>query len=125
MVLLCLTVLKSHGLGTVDGTVLMWINSYLTNRKQKIKLGDSFSEAFHLPFGILQGSVLGPFLFTLYASPLSQVISSVKVTHYLYADETQIHLAIDSGNFDSSITELIDCLFCSGVDEWCEIETES
>ena len=27
----------------VDGTVLTWIDSYLTNRKQKIKLGDKFS----------------------------------------------------------------------------------
>ena len=28
----------------LDGTVLSWIKSYLSNRKQKIKIGDSFSE---------------------------------------------------------------------------------
>ena len=50
----------------VDGTVLAWIDSYLTNHKQNIKLGDKFSEAFHLPFGIPPGSVLGPLLFTIY-----------------------------------------------------------
>ena len=29
----------------LDGTVLLWIKSYLSNQKQKIKIGDSFSEA--------------------------------------------------------------------------------
>ena len=58
----------------LDGTVLSWIKSYLSNRKQKIKIGDSLSEAVILPFEVPQGSVLGPLLFTLYTSPLSQVI---------------------------------------------------
>ena len=58
----------------LDGTVL-WIKSYLSNRKQKIKIGDSFSESVILPFRVPQGSVLGPLLFTLYTSPRSQVIS--------------------------------------------------
>ena len=73
----------------VSGKALDWIDSYLNNRKQKVKLGDNFSEAFELPFGLPQGSVLGPLLFTLYTTPLSQVISSFNVTHHLYADEMQ------------------------------------
>ena len=48
----------------LDGTVLLWNKSYLSNRKQKIKIGDSFSESVILPFGVPQGSVLGPLLFT-------------------------------------------------------------
>ena len=42
----------------VDGTVLRWIRSYLSNRKQKVKLGNSFSDVFSLPYGVPQGSVL-------------------------------------------------------------------
>ena len=34
----------------LDGTVLLWIKSYLSNRKQKIKIGNSSSEAVILPF---------------------------------------------------------------------------
>ena len=63
----------------LDGTVLSWIKSYLSNHKQKIKIGDSFSEAVILPFGVPQGSVLGPLLFTLYTSPLSQVTQNSRL----------------------------------------------
>ena len=35
----------------VDGTMLMWIKSYLTNCRQKVKLGNSFSDAFSLCYG--------------------------------------------------------------------------
>ena len=50
----------------LDGTVLLWIKSYLSNQKQKIKICDSFSDSVILPFGVPQGSILGPLLFTLY-----------------------------------------------------------
>ena len=89
----------------LDGTVLLWIKSYLSNRKQKIKIGDSFSEVVILPFGVPQG-------------PLSQVISKFNVTHHLYADDTQIYLEVDSRNFDSSMEELTECL--KSVQEWMD-----
>ena len=102
----------------LDGTVLFWIKSYLSNRKQKFKIGDSFSEVVIVPFGVPQGSVLGPLLSTLYTSPLSQVISKFNVTHHLNADDTQIYLAVDSRNFDFSMEELTECL--KSVQEWMD-----
>ena len=102
----------------LDGIVLSWIKSYLSSRKQKIKIGDSFSEAVILPFGVPQGSALGPLLFTLYTSPLSLVISKFSVTHHLYADDTQIYLVVDSRNFDSSVEVLTKCL--KSVQEWMD-----
>ena len=96
----------------IKGTVLRWIKSYLSDCRQKVKIGNSFSDAFSLPYGVPQGSVLGPLLFTLYTTPLSNIISSFNVTHHLYANDTQIYLALDHKNFDSSFVELIECLTC-------------
>ena len=90
--------------------MLKWVQSYLNSRKQLIKIDGHLSDAFQLPYGVPQGSVLGPLLFTLYTTPLSLVISKFNVTHYLYADTTQIYLELDSRNFDSSTTELANCL---------------
>ena len=90
--------------------MLKWVQSYLNSRKQRIKIDKHLSDAFQPPSGVLQGSVLGPLLSTLYTTPLSSVISQFNVTHHLYADDTQIYLELDSRNFDSSITEMTNCL---------------
>ena len=92
------------------------MDQILSNRKQKVNLGNSFSDAFSLPYGVPQGSVLGPLLFTLYTTPLSNIISNFNVTHHLCADDTQIYLALDNRNFDSSFVELTECLTC--IQNW-------
>ncbi len=48
----------------IQGTVLNWFQSFLTNRKFSV----SFSAA-HLSCGVPQGSILAPILFSLYLLP--------------------------------------------------------
>ena len=86
------------------------MQSYLNSKKQRVKIDGHLSDAFQLPYGVPQGSVLGSLLFTLYTTPLSSVTSKFNMTHHLYAGDTQIYLELDSRNFDSSITELTNCL---------------
>ena len=50
----------------VGGVVLDWFRSYLSDRYQCIKIGSVLSDAKRLLYGVPQGSVLGPILFSLY-----------------------------------------------------------
>ncbi len=54
----------------IKGKVLKFLTSYLTERKQKVVIGDSESRLRNLKYGVPQGSVLGPILFNIYMSPL-------------------------------------------------------
>ena len=54
----------------LSGTVLQWFTSYLSGRKQCILVQGSESDHVPLLYGVPQGSVLGPILFTIYSPPL-------------------------------------------------------
>ena len=62
----------------VGGSVLTWFSSYLTECFQSVKIGSTLSDLQKLLFGVPQGSVLGPLLFSLYTSPLSTLTGKHK-----------------------------------------------
>ena len=74
----------------ITGQALAWMESYLCNRKQSVAINYSISTSRKLQFGVLQGSVLGPVLFSLYTSPISDIIRSHGLKYHLYADETAV-----------------------------------
>ena len=95
---------------------LAWFKSYHCGRHQKIKIDKSFSDSSLLDHGVLQGSVLGPLLFSLYTAPLSTIISSYGLSHHLYADDTQIYIALPGDTATESLKVLQICI--TGVSAW-------
>ena len=51
-----------------------WFKSYLTNRKFKVHIKNTFSEPGNLLCGAPQGSILGPLLFPLYINGMPQAV---------------------------------------------------
>ena len=58
---------------------LEWFAYYLSDRCQSVIVDGIVSAPSPLVYGVPQGSVLGPVMFTLYSQPLSDVISAPQV----------------------------------------------
>lgn len=78
-------------------SALKLVASYLKNRKQRIRLANSFSEWLEMTFGVPQGSVLGPLLFNIF---LNDFLSFVTSDICNYADDNTIYVI---GNSEENI----------------------
>ena len=85
----------------IQGQVLAWFKSYLTNRKQSVCIQGVCSSSRELTCGVPQGSVLGPILFTAYMSPLGDIIKRHGLQYHLYADDSQLYLAFNPTTADA------------------------
>ena len=54
-------------------SALRWFTSYLSERNQVVHINSTLLDVLPLTSGILQGSILGPLLFTIYVNELPTV----------------------------------------------------
>ena len=74
-----------YGLGH---ETLKLITSFLTNRRQVVYQGSLTSTLMPIKYGVPQGSILGPILFSIYINDLPLHLSS---SCELFADDTTVH----------------------------------
>ena len=63
------------------GVALAWFQSYLSDRRQFVRIGGSKYPETLCCTGVPHGSVLGPMLFSLYISPIAHIVSSFGLLH--------------------------------------------
>ena len=115
--------LECYGIG---GLLLAWIDAFLSDRTQRVVVGDSISDSADVTSGVPQGSVLGPPLFLVFindAPACTEAPTKAKV----FADDGKFYL--ERGDADNlplvrtlgNYTEYTDKSQLSLATEKCEV----
>ena len=74
----------------VSGNLWSWIKNYLSNRHQVTVINGCTSSSMPVRFGVPQGSVLGPILFSLFCNDLPDIDDLKEGEIFMYADDTTL-----------------------------------
>ena len=88
---LLLVKLKRYG---VHSQIVEWMESFLTDRKQKVVLDGSKSEIATIISGVPQGSVLAPLLFLIFINDLEGVVKDALLS--FFADDSRAAMEISA-----------------------------
>ena len=96
-----------------NGNLLDWLTSYLKDRKQFASVNGYCSQTKMVSYGVPQGSLLGPRLFTYYVNDLGDSVTEGNLA--LYADDTTLYVI--GNNVDEVVDGLNRALF--EIYNWC------
>ena len=84
-----------------DNSARNLLGNYLSNRTQSVKINGLLSNWLNIKYGVPQGTVLGPLLYTLY---VNDIATSLNCNYVQYADDTLLFTSARS--LDEAIEEL-------------------
>ena len=105
---------KLWNIGMTPGAI-KWFSSYLTNRSQRVRLGESLSQRLPLSHGVPQGSILGPLMFTVYVNDLPSIVHNCKPE--CYVDDSKLYISFSVKKLDSVIDQVNKDL--DQICHWC------
>ena len=94
--------LENYG---INGNLLKWINSFLSNRRFSVKINNALSSEYPVTRSVPQGSILATIFFILFVNDLSTVVKTSKIK--MYADDVTIYHKVnnkrDYNNFQKDL----------------------
>ena len=86
----------------ISGNLYFWIQSFLSNRIQYVRIHQTLSSSLPVVRGVPQGSVLGPLLFTLFMNDIADNFEP-NINTKLFADDVKLYseFSILSANQDA------------------------
>ena len=100
----------------IQGAPLGWISSFLSDRTQQVVYRTSMSASKELNCGVPQGSVLGPLLFSLYMTELSDIVSRHGLDVHFYADDTQLYTSVPALDTNIAVSKFTEAMV--DIEQW-------
>ena len=105
---------KLQGLG-ISGNIWLLIKDYLHDRRMSTIVNGTSSDLCRVQFGIPQGSVLGPILFSVFCNDLPGIIFDNEVELEMFADDTTIYVI---GSSPDSVLNTLNTIL-QKLSVWC------
>jgi hypothetical protein len=77
----------------INGSLLNWFTSYLSDRKQRVVYANYSSNWSSINVGVPQGSILGPLLFLI---NINYIVNDVNSSIRLFADDTSLYIIVEN-----------------------------
>ena len=96
--------------------------SYLQGRNSQVSIAGNLSGPQTMDFGLPQGSVVGPGMFSYYTYPLGKIIQKHNLKYHIYADDTQLYTELNPRIPGDSVTALFKLESCiTETKEWMNV----
>ena len=99
----------------ISGKVIKWLKDWMSNRRQRVMVEGEFSDWVSVISSVLQGSVLGGILFTIFIDDIDEAIINALIRKF--ADDTKLAMVIanmqDARQMQKNLDEL-----CQWAAKW-------